>query len=183
MILSVPEYAKHRGVSPQAVRKAIKEGRLRQAVIQQGRNYRIDQAAADVEWRRNTSQAQQRSADQINTGKAAAQGLLETGADGMPAVNYSRARAYGEGFKAKLLELEYKEKARQLTRVDEVKMGTFKMVRTFRDALQNTPIRIVNELAAIVGDVEPAKRHEMQIVMQRELNRCLESLADTDGPC
>jgi hypothetical protein len=182
MILSVPEYAQHRGVSPQAVRKAIKEGRLRQAVIREGRSAKIDQAAADVEWRRNTSQAQQRTAEQINTGKAAAQGLLETGTDGMPAVNYSKARAYGEGFKAKLLELEYREKAGQLVRVDEVKMGTFKMVRTFRDAVQNIPIRIVNELAAIVGDVDPARRHEMQIVMQREINRCLESLADTDGP-
>jgi len=182
MMLSIPEYATHRGVSPQAVRKAIKDGRLRQAVTHTGRNAKIDQAAADVEWRRNTSQAQQRTAEQINTGKAAAQGLLTTGTDGMQSIDYSKARAYGEGYKAKLLEMEYREKAGQLVRVDEVKMGTFKMVRTFRDAVQNIPVRIVNELAAIIGNVEPAKRHEMQIVMQRELARCCEALASSDGP-
>lgn len=182
MILSVPEYAKHRGVSPQAVRKAIREGRLRQAVTFEGRNAKIDMNAADVEWRRNTASSKQRTAAQINTGKAAAQGLIEAGPDGGISVNYSKARAYGEGYKAKLLELEYRERAALLVRVDEVKMAQFKTVRLFRDAVQNIPIRVVSELAAVVGDVSPEKRHEMLQVMQREINRTLESLADSNGP-
>jgi hypothetical protein len=182
MILSTLEYAKHRGVSPQAVRKAIKEGRLSRSVTFEGRRALIDTAAADVEWRRNTASSKQRTADQINTGKAAAQGLIEAMPDGGVGVNYSKARAYGEGFKAKLLELEYREKAAQLVRVEEVKMAQFKTVRQFRDAVQNIPIRVVSELAAIVGDVSPDKRHEMLQVMQREINRTLETLADSNGP-
>ena len=51
----------------------------------------------------------------------------------------------------------------------------------FRDAVQNIPVRIVNELAAVVGDVEPGKRHEMLMIMQREINQALEELANGAG--
>jgi hypothetical protein len=55
-------------------------------------------------------------------------------------------------------------------------------MRLFRDAVQNIPIRVVNELAAVMGDVPPEKRHDMMLIMQREINRALEQLADSSGP-
>lgn len=183
---SVPEYASHRGVSPQAVRKAIKDGRLRKSVGKAGRQVSIDIDLADREWAINTQGTMARPADVINAGKAAAQGKpFKPSGQGQSMaveVNYSRARAIREQFAAKMAELEYREKAEQLCRVDEVRTATFKTIRLFRDAVQNIPIRVVNELAAIVGDVPPEKRHEMMMVMQREINRALEQMADSHGP-
>jgi hypothetical protein len=182
MAIKVAEYAAMRGVSPQAVRKAINSGRLRRSVVRDGRSYMIDVDIADAEWGRNTASEQVRTAEQINAGKAAAQDRVADTPSLKGAPSYAQARAYGEGFKAKLLELEFRERAGQLTRKDDVTNATFKTFRLVRDAVQNIPIRVVNELAAIVGDVEPEKRHEMMLVMQREINRALEQFADGNGP-
>lgn len=179
MLVNVKEFARHRGLSEQAIRKAIKEGKLGDACWKKGTAWVIDLGKADRNMTANTSGALRRTADQINSGKAAAQGKAAPSlqADGQ-ALTYSKARAYGEGFKAKLLELEFREKSGQLVRVDEVETATFKLVRTFRDAIQNIPIRVVNELAAVVGDLEPAKKHEMLMILQREVTVALEELSD-----
>lgn len=184
MAVSVAQYAAHRGISPQAVRKAIKEGRLQRALSHDGRQTLIDQAAADREWDANTQGSKRRPAAVINAGKAAAQGRpVQSGAQ-TPQIelNYTKARAIREHFAAKLAELEYREKAGQLLRADDVKLAVFKTKRLFRDAVQNIPIRVVNEVAALVGDVAPEIRHEMMLVMQREIDRTLEQLSEADGP-
>ena len=180
MQVGVSEFAKRKGISVQAVRKAIREGRLGRAAYKKGNTYVIDYELASRLYDENTQGSKRRSAEQINIGKAAAQGKADP-VIGEQAFSYSKARAYGEGFKAKLLELEFREKSGQLVRVDEVKSSTFKVVRMFRDAVQNIPIRIVNELAAVCGDLEPEKRHEMLMIMQREINSALEELADGAG--
>ena len=55
MGLSIRAYARHRGVSDAAVRKAIKTGRISQEA-----DGTVDPAKADAQWGRNTDQAQQR---------------------------------------------------------------------------------------------------------------------------
>ena len=182
MAVSVKQYAAHRGISVQAVRKAIRDGRLAKSSYRNGKEWVIDESTADQEWDANTQRTKSRTSEQINNGKAAAKGLIEPTQSGGVEVNYSKARAYGEGFKAKLLELEFREKAGQLVRVDDVKSETFKTVRLFRDAVLNIPVRVVNELSAVVGDLEPEKRHEMMLIMQREINLALQQLADSSGP-
>jgi len=183
-VTSVPEYAQHRGISPQAVRKAIKEGRLSKSVTEVNGQRVIDVVLADVEWKQNTQHSKRRPPEVINAGKAAAQGLappMQPQGAGVE-LNYSKARAVREHFAAKMGELEYREKAGQLVRADEVKNATFKTMRLFRDAVQNIPIRVVNELAAIVGDVAPERRHEMMQVMQREIDQALEQISGSNGP-
>lgn len=182
MLISVAEFAKRREISPQAVRKAISSGRLKACVVRKGNSYQLDSETADREWEANTMQARSNPASVINAGKAAAKGM-GGGLQFDPSMgkNYSQFRAYGEGFKAKLLELEYREKAGQLTRTDEVKAATFKTFRLVRDAMQNIPIRVVNEMAAVIGDVDPEKRHEMLLIMQREIDKAFNATADRDG--
>ena len=181
MQVNVKQYAAHRGLSEQAIRKALKEGKFGKAAYKKGHAWVIDLELADRNFEANTQQSQRRTAAQINNGKAAAQGRANPSVNGDQALSYSKARAYGEGFKAKLLELEFREKSGQLVRVDEVEASTFKLVRTFRDAVQNIPIRVVNELAAVVGDIEPDKKHEMLMILQREINLALEELSDGVG--
>ena len=60
MGMGLREYARHRGVAPSAVEKALKSGR-----IQKESDGTINQSKADAAWERNTSPAQQRKADQV----------------------------------------------------------------------------------------------------------------------
>ena len=109
-MVTVKDYAAHRGISVQAVRKAIREGRLGRAAYKKGNSYVIDKELADQAFDNNASTSLRRCATQINSGTADAQGLSEPAAPEQ-ALSYSKARAYGEGFKAKLLELEFREKS------------------------------------------------------------------------
>lgn len=175
-LLKLAEYAQKIGKTPQAVRKAITDGRLKESVSKGRRGYLIDPIVADREWGKNTDAGQQREADVIRRGQMVAQGKDVAGAP-----SYSRARAIGESYKAKLLELEFKEKSKQLIPADEAALAQFKIARIFRDAVQNIPVRVVSELAALLGDIPSEKRHEMMLVMQREIDRALTQLADSDG--
>lgn len=175
-LLKLSDYAKLIGKTPQAVRKAIGDGRIKKGVTQGKRGYLIDAAVANREWNSNTDESQQRTAEVIRQGKASAAGV-----DMPSAPSYSKARAIGEVYKSKLLELEFKEKAGQLIDASEATAAQFKITRIFRDAVQNIPVRVVSELAAIVGEITPDKRHEMMLVMQREIDRSLTQLAESDG--
>jgi hypothetical protein len=182
-VATVSQYAQHRGISPQAVRKAIAQGRLSKAVSEVDGVREINVEKADWEWEQNTQHSKRRPTEVINAGKAAAQGRAPAPVPpGGVELNYSKARAVREHFAAKLGELEYREKAGQLVRADEVKTATYKTIRLFRDSVQNIPIRVVNELAAIVGDLPPDKRHEMMQVMQREIDLALTQLSESHGP-
>lgn len=176
-LVKLSDYARLIGKTPQAVRKAIKEGRIKNGVSQGRRGYMIDPDVATRELGDNTDQRQQRPADVIREGKAVSSGAEPA----LQGINYSRARAVGETYKARLLELEFKEKSAQLINADEAKLAQFKISRIFRDAVQNIPVRVVSELAAIVGDISKEKRHEMMLVMQREIDRALTQLADSNG--
>ena len=173
MLVKLSDYAAIKGVSPQAVRKAIKEKRLTDSVKKEGRGYLIDSELADKEWQQNTNESQQRSPQAINIGKSIAE------RSAVP--NYTQARAFAEQYKAKLLELEFREKAKDLVRVHDVKVAVYKTNRQFRDAVNNIPIRIVSEMAAVVGNLSKEKEHEMLLIMQREIRTALEQLADSNG--
>ena len=52
MGVSIRQYAKERGCSHEAVRRAIAAGRLKKAVKKKGRNYDIDISKANLEFAR-----------------------------------------------------------------------------------------------------------------------------------
>lgn len=56
-------YARHRGVTPRAVEKAIATGRLLTSVRRAGRRVVIDFALADAEWEQNSSPMHRRAAE------------------------------------------------------------------------------------------------------------------------
>jgi hypothetical protein len=170
-LLKLSDYAKLVGKTPQAVRKAIGDGRIKNGVTKGKRGYLLDPSVATKEWNSNTDESQVRTA----------QALTPAVESSLSGINYTKARAIGETYKARLLELEYKEKSGQLILADDAKIAQFKISRIFRDAVQNIPVRVVSELAAVVGDVSQDKRHEMMLIMQREIDRALTQLADTDG--
>lgn len=174
MAVKLSEFADLIKVSPQAVRKAIKEGRIKEGAIKGKRGWLIEPNLAIKEWKENTNSSQQRlSSDNEQT--------KQQGADLPPNISYTKARAYGEQFKAKLLELEFREKAGMLVKADDIKIQQFKTVRLLRDAIENIPIRIVNEVSAVAGVKDPEMRHEIMLIMQREIKSALTSIADSNG--
>ena len=169
MGVSIREYARHRGCSHEAVRRAIQAGRLKRSVTKVGRVTDIDVELADQEWTNNTDDTKQNN-----------MGSKGPAIERVPSL--TQARAVREMYAARLAQLEYEEKSGALCRVEDVKLQTFKTARLLRDALLNIPVRIVNEIAGIVGDLEPDKKHEILLVLTREVQLALEQYSETNGP-
>ena len=168
MGLSIREYARQRGLDKEAVRRAIISGRLSRSVKKNGRVYDIDPDLADQEWKEHTDPSKQ------NNGKP------NTGGSAPPSL--TQARAVREMYAARLAQLEYEERSGSLTKVEDVKLAAFKTARLTRDAMLNIPARVVNEIVALLGDVEPDKRHEIDLILRREIQSALETEADGNGP-
>ena len=65
-----------------------------------------------------------------------------------PGITYADARTMREAYRAKMAELEYKEKAGLLTSAEKVKQQAFKSSRIIRDELLSIPERLADLLAA-----------------------------------
>lgn len=70
-LVGLREYARRRGVTLQAVRKAIESGRLKRSVVEAGGRRRLDVASADREWERRTH-TRKAQAEQVKKDKRAA---------------------------------------------------------------------------------------------------------------
>lgn len=165
MGVSLREYARIRDLDKEAVRRAIMSGRLDKSVKKKGRNYDIDVELADQEWQANTDPSKQN-----NTGKKTAP------------PNLTQARAIREMYAARLTQLEYEERSGSLTKVEDVKLAAFKSARLTRDAMLNIPARVVNEIVALIGGLDAAKRHEILQILNREIHEALTQEAESDGP-
>jgi hypothetical protein len=171
--MNVKAYAESRGVSHVAVLKAIKQGRIKSA-RKVGTRWEVDPDAADREWKANTQTGHHSSkAPDVEDAPP------ERRRNSIPA--YADSRALREAYTAQLAKLEYEEKAGKLVRVDDVKVTWFTEARRTRDAILNVPIRIVDEVAAIAGDLSAEQRHEILLCLQRELIQALEELSGGDS--
>lgn len=172
------EYAKHRGVSRQAVSKAVRDGRI---PLVRGR---IDFAAADRSWRENTDPATPSNSVTGNPGGAArrlrgrppsiptgpassdaAEGDAQQSASGS---SYADARAFREVYKAKRERIAYEREIGLVVSAEEVTTAWFVKLRKLRDDLLRLPDRVPREARAAV---------------KVEVNRMLEDLSgDVDAP-
>ncbi len=165
MGVSIRQYAKERGCSHEAVRRAIAAGRLKKAVTKKGRNYDIDILKANQEWELNTDDTKQN-----NMGSQAT----------IKSPSLAQARAVREMYAARLTQLEFEEKSGLLCKVADVKLEYFQKTRVARDALLNVPVRVVSELGGLVGDITDQQRHDILQLLNQEMNSALEQLAEED---
>ncbi|MGL5882459.1 hypothetical protein [Synechococcus elongatus] len=155
-----------RNVSHKGVLEAIQSGRLPSAV-KVGQRWEIDPAQADREWSQNTN---------VNHHKSKAPRVVAEPEDSsLPGLNESKAER--EYYLAKLAQLDYEERAGQLVSAEDVRVTWFSHARRVRDAILNVPIRIVDEVRAIAGELDENQRHEILLCLQRELVQALEELA------
>ncbi len=85
---------------------------------------------------------------------------------------FSKAKAFKEGYKAKLAELEYKEKIKEYVKAVDVESASFTMARKIRDQLLNIPDRVQAEFAALTG----RKSEEVRAILLREIQTAIEGV-------
>jgi hypothetical protein len=187
-LITPDEYAKQRGVSGRAVRKAIATGRLVQGAFREGGRWKIDPAIADQEWSRNTAPQFQR--EKKGGGRVKGEGgrpprapaAQPPGSDGsmLKVPSQAQAAAVRTMYQARLLELDLKERQGQLVPKAEVDRVWFEEGRRVRDAVRRTPQQMIGEIARAVGGMNQQQRAEVLLILERHLVKTLEGLAGAD---
>ena len=172
MGLSIRAYARHRGVSDAAVRKAIAAGRITPEA-----DGTLDAARADAQWSRNTeaprvgtrTQAARAPvpADSAPTGDATA--TLPTGG-----ASLLQARTVNEVVKAQTNKVRLARLKGELVDRNQAIAHVFKLARTERDAWLNWPARISAQMAARLG-VDP---HTLHVSLEAAVREHLQELGE-----
>ena len=168
------QYSRHRGVSPEAVSKAVRDGRITTVLDKAGKRW-IDPAKADAQWAQNSDAAKQVGGEARRRGGSgpALDGpqTFEPGG-GQRGPSYHESRAIREAYLARLAKLDYEERTGKLVPLDKVKVDLFRAVRQTRDMILSIPDRVSPELA---GMTDPAV---IRTRLADELTRALEALAN-----
>ena len=181
--LSIRAYARHRGVSHTAVRKALASGR-----ITANDDGTIDPALADEAWATSTNLSKPRNSV-IGTPKAprsilvaprTANGTVDaeplsppkgSASPGRLASSYADSRAARESYLARLAKLEFEERSGKLVDADDVRAQVFALGRRMRDAMLALPDRVS---PVLVAQADPAVIHQ---VLTEEIQSCLSELS------
>jgi len=148
------EFARQMGVSPQAVHRAMKEGRITASHDEQGRTL-INPETAAREWSENT-----RYRIEANGARS-----LQKTVDAIPKRSQLDARAVREAYEAKMTELKYKRAVGELVRADEVLAGWSTIITMARTKLLGVPskakLRIPELTTAQVGILDELIREAL----------------------
>lgn len=182
MGFSIRAYARHRGVSHVAVKKAIDTGRI--SALPDGT---IDPEVADAQWAQNTLQPRKaRTAEPASAPKARTEPAAvktspprDTPDAGVPPLSTGgtsllQARTVNEVLKAKLKQVELAEKKEELVDRAKAVAQVFKLARIERDAWLNWPARISGQMASQLG-VDP---HTMHVALEAAVREHLIELGE-----
>jgi hypothetical protein len=152
MGLSIRAYAKQRGVSDAAVRKAISTGRISKEA-----DGTINPSMADAEWEKNTDAAQQRG--HAKPTPVAGRNLdLGSASLGGGSPTFTQARTVNEVVKAQTNKVRLAKLKNELIDRNQAIAHVFKLARSERDAWLNWPSRVSATMAATLG-VDPHTTH------------------------
>ena len=168
--LTIRGYARHRGVSHTAVRKALATGR-----ITAGPGGRIDPTLADAQWSQSTDLSKPLNSvigvpkkrrvpggpsDPLGSPGWEEGALPEPTEGGAPRLvsSYAASRAAREAYLARLAKLDFEQRSGKLVDADEVRAQIFALGRRMRDTLLGLPDRLAPVLAA---QADPAAIHRL----------------------
>ena len=176
MGLSIRAYARHRGVSHVAVKKAIDSGRITPEP-----DGTIEPNRADLEWAQNTVSARKPApaktsssvvepprARTIEPAEPAAP-VLSTGGTSL-----LQARTVNEVLKAKLNNLELAHRKKELVDRAQAVAHVFKLARIERDAWLNWPARVSGQMASTLG----IDAHQMHVALESAVREHLIELGE-----
>ena len=174
-LVSFREYARQRGVSLQAVQRAIQSKRI-SVILDEDGIPKINPVTADIEWEKNTQKEYRphtlarKIQKEISDARLEKDRALENIATSEP-MSYSDSRTVREAYSARLMKLEYEVKTGKLVSAEDVKREYFQILRVTRDSILNIPDRISSILAA---ENDAARIHQL---ITQELHQALEELS------
>ena len=175
MGVSIRAYARHRGVAENAVRKAIKAGR-----ITPDSNGKIDVAKADAAWEANTDHTKRhdpagfKDIDPEEAMNSVKQTLAENGRAAHGMNSFTQARTAHEIAKAHLARLRLQRMKGELIDRARATALVFRMAREERDTWVNWPARVAALIAAELG----VEAHPMQKALETHVRAHLAELAE-----
>jgi len=174
MGLSIRAYARYRGITDKAVRKAIQSGRIQ--TLPDGT---IDATQADIDWHANTDPAKQRKpTNDPEAFRSVQETLRGNGRSPSSLTTFEQARTAHEIAKAHLARLQLQEKKESLINKDKVKAQVFRLGRQLRDAWVNWPSRISSQMASELQVDE----HLMHTILEKYVREHLSELGDAKLP-
>ena len=172
MGISIRAYARHRGVSDAAVRKAIAAGRITPEA-----DGTIDAERVDREWARNSDAPRNGAATRaVKVAVPESSGATGDGPAALPAGGTSllQARTVNEVVKAQTNKVRLARLKGELVDRPQAIAHVFKLARSERDAWLNWPARISAQMAAKLG-VDP---HTMHIALEAAVREHLQELGE-----
>ncbi len=167
--MSLRAYAIRRGVSAEAVSRAVEAGRLRESIVRDPRGAPkiADPELADRDWAANTRPEPGRTPRRQPNDMAAVQNPppAET-------PDYQLARARRETALACMAELDLAERRGELIAVKQAREDVIDRLTTVRTLILGVPSRVAQRLPHLAGEVVP--------VLDDLLREALEELADED---
>ena len=170
MGISIRAYARHRGVTDTAVRKAIQAGRITPEA-----DGTIEPDKADLDWARNTESP--RSGTQQRAPRVKApdlSGAGEAASTGQGSTSLLQARTVNEVVKAQTNKVRLQRLKGELVDRSEAIAHVFKLARTERDAWLNWPARVSALLAADLG----VDAHLLHVALENTIREHLQELGD-----
>lgn len=160
-LMSMRQYAKHRGVSPEAVSKAVKRGRI--STISQANGIRkINPEIADKEWAENSDPTKLRAPTQ---GEPSAQTVEPNRG---PSIQQSAAVL--KAFQARLAKLDFDERSGKLIDVEIVKTKWTALASIVRTKVLGIPTRAKQRIPELTA--------EAYAILESIARESLEELAD-----
>ncbi|MCT0249766.1 hypothetical protein [Synechococcus sp. CS-205] len=179
--MNLREYAQHRkdrglaGTTHVAVYYAATKGRLPTSAKKVGGGWEIDAEIADQEWELNKRNPVMRVSAAGGMTMVEGPKLAADLPGGIP--NLVRAESEKRRAEADLKIMQVKLRQGQLIEASKIRPLIFQRHRQFRDAVQNIPVRVVDSIAAIIGDLDTDQRHKIRTLVSTECRRVLEDLA------
>ena len=175
MGLSIRAYARHRGVSHVAVKKAIDTGRITPEA-----DGTIEPNRADLEWAQNTLAARKPVAEK--TASPAAEPIRPASAPVEPVApplsaggtSLLQARTVNEVVKAQTNKVRLAQLKGDLVDRSQAIAHVFRLARTERDAWLNWPARVSAEMAAKLE----VDAHELHVALESAVRDHLIELGD-----
>jgi len=149
-LMNFSEYAKHRGVTQQAVSYAVQEGRITVTVDPKNGKRFIDSERADGEWDKNTDYAR-------HPEKESAKERRENGAEKVESVpgagsrtgntpTITESKQIKEAFLARIAKLEYERMSGKVVPLDEMNREWLKVCGAVKTKLLGIPSKLKGKL-------------------------------------
>ena len=177
MGLSIRAYARYRGVSHVAVKKAIDTGRISQEA-----DGTIDPDRADREWEQNTASPRKPSpAPKVSVAPKPARSVAQEPATDAPTPTLStggtsllQARTVNEVVKAQTNKVRLARLKGDLVDRSQAVAHVFRLARSERDAWLNWPARITAQMAAKLN----VDAHALHVALEAAVREHLQELGD-----